>query len=246
MKKTEIEFQDSEHINKYLTHWTKGGFDILRTIIETKELKLSWNSTSFLDNKTKVSNMMICFTDTPIIFSEQHCKKYGYFGISFDKESLVNYGANPVLYLTEIRKPHYAFFIELSNRIPPHLINEDQKTLFGWFNSIMQPFSNNLNDKSYFHEYFEREWRISGRVAMPSAMERVLKEAGITWNEIPLEGKVVRKATGKHKPYDEDFFLSYSPSIIKNIIVPKDYSSRAEQLLKDNNIDCELILIKSV
>ncbi len=242
MKKTTLSFNDRpEHISEYLTHWTgRGKFEILKIIIETKELKFSPNLISFPDNTTTLTSQMICFTDTPIKHSIEHCKKYGSFGISFNKEKLVTYGANPVLYLMDTRKSYHSYLLEFAEAIRSHTNNE-QALLLNWFRSSMQPYNTKPNDINHFPEFFEREWRIAGRVLPFHWLENSIKQKG-EYNEPNYAGKI-RPHQNSDDINDVSFFLPFDPNIIENIVVPEGSAKEAEQLLIDQKLDCELISI---
>lgn len=47
---------------------------------------------------------MVCFTDVPLRHSSEHCKRYGRFGIAFQKLKLMNVGAQPVFYASHACK----------------------------------------------------------------------------------------------------------------------------------------------
>lgn len=247
-KTTKISFNDRpEHISEYLTHWTgrdksnDGAFKTLKIIIETNELKFSSNLVSFPDNINTVTNLMICFTDTPIKHSKEHCNKYGSFGISFNKDKLINYGANPVLYLMDNRKSYYFYLLEFTETIRIYTDNQ-QKLLLNWFRSVMQPYNTKPDDNKHTPEYFEREWRISGRVLPFHWLETAEKHQG-KHNEYKFAGKI-RRQQNSADINDELFFLPFDTNIIENIIVPESFFNQARQLLTEQKLNCELIIIE--
>lgn len=248
MKKTnEISFHDrAEYISDYLTHWTGQGktsdqaFETLSIILASGELLFSSNKISFPDELQSVKNQMICFTDTPIRHAKEHCKKYGHFGISFNKTKLIRYGANPVLYLMDNRKSYYSYFLDLADALRVHLNNE-QKLKFKWFGSTMQPFNTKPEDSEHFPEYFEREWRIAGRVLPFQWLKRNEENDG-QHNEYNFEGKI-RRQQNVDNINDEKFFLQFDKGIIENVVVPKNYAQQAKQLLREQNLTCELLLL---
>ena len=245
-KTTPIKFNDKpDHISEYLTHWTgraktqDEAFAILKKIIETAQLKFSYNLVSFPDNKSMTSNLMVCFTDTPIKYAKEHCKKYGYFGISFNKNKLIGCGANPVLYLMDNRREYQSYFLNFLMNSTTELNNE-KKILVNWFASAGQPYNTKPYDINHFPEYFEREWRIAGRVFPYLWIESDEKYRG-KYNEYEFDGEMQRQLTGN----DEDFFLKFDEDIIENIIVPESFHLQAEQFLAEQKINSELILLTS-
>lgn len=110
-------------ISNYLTHWTGKdkddtmGLKNLESIVSLKQLWLNYCPHFRPANYVEANLRMVCFTDIPHHLSKEHCSRYGKFGIVFKKNNLMNYGANPVLYLTENKKDDatnvYNFICEL-------------------------------------------------------------------------------------------------------------------------------------
>jgi len=247
-KTTKISFSDRpEYISKFLTHWTgrgkskDGAFEMLKKIIETKELKFSPNRVSFPDNIKTVTNLMICFTDTPIKHSKEHCNKYGFFGISFNKDKLIHYGANPVLYLMDNRKSYHSYLLDFTDEISIYTDNQE-KLLLNWFSSIMQPYNTNPDDNKHFPEFFEREWRIAGRVLPFHWLETLEKYQG-KHNEYEFAGRI-RRQQNSENINDNTFFLQFDTDIIENIVVPESFLNQTRQLFTEQKLNCELIIIE--
>ena len=118
-------YNKPNHINEFLTHWTGRGkndekaFEILSIIINKGELKFSRNPISFPTPDYSITVQAICFTDTPIKQSINQCERYNYFGISFNKTEMMEYGANPVLYLINNREKNQKFikFLKLEELV---------------------------------------------------------------------------------------------------------------------------------
>ena len=245
LKRINLE-QEPNHINPFLTHWTgknkddEKAFEILTTIIENKQLKFSSCETSFPESMPVVNNSMICFTDTPIEQSSNHCKLYGHFGISFSKEELIDYGANPVLYVVDNRKEYRKFMDDFLSSIKTN-INNESKNKLSWVISCFQPFDSKKFSGDNWAEYLEREWRII-RV-LPLHWLEVSEQISGPYNEFKFKGEIIAKKTSESKNVDE-FFLQFDKSIIRNIIVPYDFDiKRAEELIKKNDLNIELIVI---
>jgi hypothetical protein len=228
------------HINEFLTHWTgrkKGTnpFDILSTIISTRELKLSTITISFPNSKINFKTKAICFTDTPIKHSYDHCRRYNYFGISFDKEELIKYGASPVLYLVSNRKRNQEFINNIN-----YTTNED-KSLMAWVKASLQPYDTKKFKTNNWAEFQEREWRIN-RI-LPLRELKAMELAQGSFNEFPFKGKI-RRLQVTQKSDEDEFYLKFKKSLIKNIIVPVKFRQQAKKLIRDNNLKCKLILLQ--
>jgi hypothetical protein len=53
---------------------------------------------------SKNHEKMVCFTDVPLRHSNEHCNRYGRFGIAFHKLKMMNVGAQPVFYASHACK----------------------------------------------------------------------------------------------------------------------------------------------
>jgi len=238
------------HINPYLTHWTGGydankkkfkdeqsSFEILSLIIKGKKLKFGHHNNGYPDSTTEVSSTMICFTDTPIKQSKDHCKRYQHFGISFNKEALIKEGANPVLYIVPNRKIHQLFIATLRVFGRVDNFNNDENNLYAWLPAIMQPYKSNKPESFGFPEYLEREWRII----------RILPSTQVT-NSILHQGSYKDQFDDKNiscefENGNETFYLNFDYKIIESIIVPSNYETDAINLMKSNKLKCKLIII---
>jgi hypothetical protein len=228
------------HINEYLTHWTgrskddKRSFEILSKIIDSRKLKLAQNLISHPISSSTLKGEMICFTDTPIEQSLEHCKKYNYFGISFNKTEMMEYGANPVLYLVNSRREYQEFYTK-QNFKNLFETNED-KILYSWIGSTFQPYDSGYSD------FYEREWRIV-RILPYVWIDNEIKRAG-PYYEYPFKGDISRETFDNGTPHHQEFYISFDIGVVENIIVPTDYEKLAIELLNRNNLKCELILLE--
>jgi hypothetical protein len=220
------------HISEFLTHWTgrekddEKSFDILSKIVDSKELKFSKCLISPINpTGRKAENEMICFTDTPILQSRKHCEKYNFFGISFNKKQMMEYGANPVLYLVESRYDHQDFHIDLTFK--GILESNKEKNLFSWIGSIFQPYDKGHSD------YYEREWRIIRLLPFPW-LDNAINYGG-SFEEYPFKGKLRSESIDSGVP-NHSFYMEFEPNIIENIIVPEHYENEGIELLKRNGI----------
>jgi len=238
-------YETSGYISDNLTHWVGQGlevsksFDILTKIIKTRELKFGESLIYENNNKetgiyTKIGQKMICFTDTPIEQSHAHQKKYSCFGISFNKEKLIPYGAHPVFYILE---KHIDFIKFVDDLIDGYRYNHQTDYIKPWLGSFFQPYDTNKNKG--FPEYFEREWRIS-RV-LPSRYKEQFKKCNGKIIEHNFKGVIRREE--KDKCENDDFFLKFEKDDINSIIVLEGYEEQMETLLSNLDIKCELICL---
>lgn len=240
--------KEPDHFCEYLTHWTgrkkspKEAFEILEIIVSSLELKFTRNLVSFPDLNEKVSGSMICFTETPLNQSRIHCQNYGHIGISFNKQALIEYGANPVLYLSKNRESNQKVLTNLIFFRSSDLKNEE-KVNFNWFSSMLQPYNMEPENEKHLAEYYEKEWRISGRLLPYFYIEDEEKRFG-KFNEYNFQGNIISKPSIDPKIADETFFLKFQKEIIERIIVPKDYKEKAMELMSKNNLDCILTIIE--
>lgn len=234
------------HINPYLTHWTgrdktnEKALSKLKQIISNSELKFGICTTSYPKALINIKDIMICFTDTPIELSSDLCKKYNFFGISFNKEKLIQCGANPVLYIVENRKHHQEYLGDLkATNMFPYKNNQERNNI-AWLLSIMQPYKTVGLEKQNFPQYLEREWRII-RV-LPSKITKASILAGGDYFE-PFCPDIRSDEKIKNGEIKEIFYLKFDPLIVENIIVPISFKDEAIKLMKEKNIECELIVI---
>jgi hypothetical protein len=223
------------HINKSLTHWTgrdkddATAFAILCRILTSKELKFGENKTSFPLSKSTVHNTMICFTDTPIEHSLKHCERYNFFGISFNKAAMIEYGANPVLYMVDNRDVH-------QERMSEYTVVEKYDRLMTWFGSMLQPF--NLPGEPNGSYFQEREWRIIRKLPFGYNVDYPQTE-----NLYPFKGEI-RSETNTNSSMGKTFFLKFDSSIIENIIVPPNYAKAAEEFIASQAYTCNLLIVE--
>ena len=202
---------------------------------------------------------MICFTDTPIEQSLEHCQRYNYFGISFNKEKLIECGANPVLYMVENRKSNQEFLFDFrmdKYGAFEHFFykNNELRNKLSWFSAISQPYKTKKVVEKGFAEYLEREWRII-RV-LPSDFTKNSIRTGGSYNE-NFKGEIERKMevidTSNNPCYTDEkklieremFYLPFDYSFIENVIVldKKEYIDKCKKLMKDVGLNCSLLIV---
>jgi hypothetical protein len=195
-------------ISKYLTHWTgknkdeKSALDSLESIVSSKQLYLNYCPHFYLPIDTQANLRMVCFTDIPHYLSNEHCNRYGKFGIAFKKDNLKKYGANPVLYITANKKDDsitvYDFICNLVKKNNYNIPDNICKSLERFF-GFVQDYS---SENDIF--YYEREWRI---------LE----------NNLKLE-KSNKVDPGKAGINGEQCFLQFKEEDIEFLITPKEYA----------------------
>lgn len=119
---------------------------------------------------------MVCFTDIPLRYSEKHCSLFGKFGVGFNKNKFVEYGANPVLYLTSTHNSRISEVNSLINRllsenvdrewrqqVDRYQFTEEQLFSLSELFSFSQEYKYNHNNINYY----QREWRIGYETLTP-------------------------------------------------------------------------------
>jgi hypothetical protein len=258
-KTTSIKFVDPpNHISNHLTHWTGRGksddeaFDIICKIVKSEKLKLSQCPNNFEnEEEIKLGVPMVCFTETPIEHSLEHCERFGRFGIGFDKQDMIKLGANPVLYLVNNRKYYQEklrdfYWVELKEKYGAQTeIPFEIKNNLSWFLSSTQPYTDNSKGKT--REYYsQREWRIVRVLPFGTTNGEIKRwgviKDGFNMNELKCDHEQ-RKINGIEQP-TLFAWLSYSKTSIKYIAVPKKYADAALKLKDEENLsDCDILLI---
>jgi hypothetical protein len=146
-----------------------------------------------------------CYCDIPLQSLNIHNRKYGYFGLSFSRAYLIEYGARPVMYvpsdagnwrsvaaahlkewqavLAGLRQPSAMTYAE-----PARILGRDLQTLDEVvsatrsvyekdFLAFVKPFDPHLTDDHPDNYYMEREWRKYGNLRCgPDDVTRVVVE----------------------------------------------------------------------
>jgi hypothetical protein len=209
---------NTQFISNFLTHWTgkdkddEKGFKNLKSIVTSNQLFLKYcphfNPNKFIDAKLK----MTCFTDIPHHLSNEHCKRYGKFGIAFKKDNLIKYGVNPVFYILNNKKDDFNKVYELICDIKKYNIPIEIKESLERFFGYVQEY----NDRSNNQCYYEREWRI---------LENNLE---LEESEVVPPGKKGIKSINTETTH----YLQFDKNDIEFLICPKLF---AKELSKDFN-----------
>lgn len=205
----------SQFVSNYLTHWTgkdNEGFERLKSILLRNQLWLN-KCVHYRPSAWHEANLkMVCFTDIPHYLSKEHCGIYGNFGIAFKKSSLIHYGANPVLYLTDIKKDDaskvYTYICDANTgkiHLDPDVL-DSLKRIFG--------FVQDYQHENYAY-YYEREWRIlknnlrdfSGDRVMPGCCGSFLRDKG-----------------------ELQYYIQFAPEDVAFLICPKAYFKRVTEV----------------
>ncbi len=234
-----------EYINESLVHWTgrskteNDALDILKTICEEQILRLTY-CPNYSDKSYKPLSAMACFTEIPLNFSGQHCNQFGRFGIAFRKETMIEYGANPVLYTTNThfeRIKHIGTLLERMKDlekdrewkedpdIEPYQFTEDETIALMEIMELLQEYSHRKEDGIDYITYYQREWRLTFKV-LPFAGSDSEFLAGMSCFYI-------RNGKSYH-------IFKFKREDVTYLIVPEAFASKAEPLAA--LLGCELKL----
>lgn len=224
MKDTKPDF-----ISSYLTHWVgrKGDesehFEIVKKILSENLLRLSRCPTGdkvLIQKSESFYEYIVCFTDIPLAYSSEHCSQFGRFGVSFNKERFIEYGANPVLYCTPTMGRSYQ-----------EAINIVQEKLQEWwpmdewdkhsrqYRSLRMLFSflqTYEYDRDHSPNYYQREWRIS-----------------LDHEKVPHEGRELRPGSHTYDTEEDCGWMVFDKGDVEKIIVSKKYHSEAVDLFHE-------------
>lgn len=221
---------DRKYINGSLIHWTgraknqDTACSILENICREQILRLTYCPTYVQENlKPRVA--MACFTDIPLEHSHEHCSKFGQFGLAFNRQKMIEYGANPVLYTTGMHLDRIRNISNLLERmkdlekdrewrseVEPFNFSVDETIALIEVLGLLQEYSYKNDDGTDYVTYFQREWRL-------------------TFEVLPFAG-----GTTEHTPGMSSFYVregisygvfKFDKSDIEYIIAPAGYEERA-------------------
>ena len=160
--------------NKDLLHFTgrsrsdNGAYEILKTILNTSELLMSYCPT-FAKEVFEKNFMMVCLADPEKVDIIKHRELFGNFAIAFKRKPVIKYGANPILYVTTKNLVHIKSQMEMLKKFED--LNKDREWKeelepFQFTNDELLSFyftaglSQELEYKGEKDNYFQSEWRI--------------------------------------------------------------------------------------
>lgn len=232
-----------EFISNTLTHWTgrdkpdAEAFGIIEKIINTRKLLLTYcpNYPRLPENR-QIKTMMVCFTDIPLHLSQEHCARFGKFGIGFSKNKMIQYGANPVLYTTREMNERVEKFISLIGRLQSEevdrewrdaTLNDDvgdryqfsSEQFFAMFE--LAGFMQNYQYSDTSIDYYQREWRIN--------YETLPKALGMEPQDTPGQG-AIHGSIGEGKRKRTACSMLIDLGDIDYIVAPREYELQARNL----------------
>ena len=232
------------YISNTLVHWTGRGkdnensFEILKSIISKQIIYLSYcpnygtptENPTVRDNINDKKTMMVCFTDLPLIYSNEFCSKFGTFGIGFKKEKMIEYGANPVLYTTKKHIDRIENVNGLINKLLGEEVDREWRGEMERYQFTAEQlyslheffgFTQEYSYKERDINYYQREWRLN-------------------YDTLPFEvGKGAEKIGygGMHGLVGGKFMceMKFSIDDIDYIIMPKSFYKRRNELSELSN-----------
>lgn len=224
-----INQQDNGYISNFLIHWTgkngdEKGSEILTEIISTCRLLLSNNSLHVFDTYNATHVKMVCFTDVPLVHSEQHCNRYGHFGIAFKKLPLMNVGAQPVFYASHCSKQDMNIIFKfLQEQIKNTTIeNTLFRALHRHFYHI-QKFSDGQADQNNTY-YYEREWRLGEQSLVP---QEKLNRENPKYN---CQQEGYQPCTGRLEKEGDKSYFGFDKEHIAFIIAPQNHLGKFQDV----------------
>lgn len=160
--------------DKCLLHFTgrsksdEKAYEILKIIVDNKELLMSYCPT-FAEESFEKPFMMTCFTDPEKVDIDQHRGVFGKFAVAFNRNSMEEYGANPVLYVTTRNLAHINSQMRLLRKFEDLNKDRDWKEEFEPYQFSEEEFSSfyfiaglsqELKYKGEKDNYFQSEWRV--------------------------------------------------------------------------------------
>ena len=202
---------DNGYISDYLIHWTgkdgdRRGAEVLSIIASTLRLLLSYNQIHIFDWYHEVHEKMVCFTDVPLRHSDEHCKRYGRFGIAFHKLKLMNVGAQPVFYASHAckRDMDTIFSFLQKEMLEPTLPQGVFTALLRHFYFIQRLSDGRADQRDTY--YYEREWRLGEQTLVPE--EKLNRQNARYWCQQegypPYTGRLIVDGDKTYFAFDQD------------------------------------------
>jgi len=219
--------KDNGYISDYLIHWTgkKGdehGARILGTIASTLKLLLSYNRLHLFDWTHEIHEKMVCFTDVPLLHSIAHCKRYGRFGVAFQKMKLMNVGAQPVFYASHACKRDMdTIFHFLQEQVEHTTLPLDLfRALHRHFYFIQRLSDGRADGHDTF--YYEREWRLGEQTLIPE--QKLLRPNARYWSQ--KEG--CPAYTGRLVTEGDKSYFAFNTEDVAYLIAPLQWHGKVE------------------
>lgn len=230
-----------KYISNELVHWTgrkqtdQNAMNALTSICDEKILRLSY-CPNYVHEEYKPESAMVCFTDIPLRFAKEHCSMFGKFGIGFNKQRMIGYGANPALYTTGKHFDRIKKLADLLARMEDlekdrewreeenqYPFSTDETLAFQEITDFLQEYSYKNNDFADYTTYYQREWRL-------------------TFRSLPFSGGAKMHDAGTNCFYIRDgksySIFKFANEDVEFIVVPLRYWLRGKKLAK--KMGCKL------
>jgi len=211
---------------------------------------------------TTLAIPMVCFCDIPIVFINEHIKKYGNFAIAMKKEWGIK-NLNPILYLTDDSIPQKKLELvqwDLMNELKKELSKDNDVALLKAKNMFMhyqdfiaylKKYKGLTENKKEVEYYREREWRWIPEVSdFDTGNDNILRLDPSDYKNIEKENeKLKRQYKLKFHPEDVDYIIVDNNESLKDvriflstidkaqlsskIFILKDIINKRKELLND-------------
>jgi len=157
---------------------------------------------------------MVCFCDIPLKFIDEHVKRYGKYGIAFNKEWALKKGIQPINY-----RPDGASLSRILPELQLH-VNQLSKSaevsvtdLLGISKSITQLGTVSKPYRDIRNNYIDREWRFVDSEYDPEFVSNYIPELKDNPTRKKLNNEYLRS-------YHDSCYLRFELNDIEHIVVP--------------------------
>jgi hypothetical protein len=204
-------------------------FGVFKSIIKLG-LRLTKNSITF-GGSGSLHNYIVCFTDIPLNFCDEHTTVYGKFGIGFKKSSIKKCGGNPVRYFIDRPRLPGDYGGAMYDNLCSHFGRMQQLSVALDRDDALVLYDR--NGEVILSNDALKEWRIVQRTVLSFEKEMdsgpVSDETNQTdlyykereWRLVPLIGN---KSSGfvVHEMSEDCYYYKFDRSDVNMVVTPND------------------------